>query len=83
MRLHSAEMTGTSPVMTALVIILALMRESGNPVGHDAAAGRETLRAIGAPADPQSRVAFWILAFLRMTSGRVSRLEVGCSGADK
>jgi hypothetical protein len=34
-----------------------------------------TLRASGAPANRQRRVAFWILAFARMTSECVSRGE--------
>src|ERR1700677_3182287 len=41
-------------------------RESGDPVGHDVRLPG-TLRASGAQADRESRVAPWILAFARMT----------------
>ena len=46
-------------------------RESSVP--RRAVAERGTLCASGAPANRESRVASWILAFARMTSGRMRR----------
>jgi hypothetical protein len=46
-------------------------RESGDPVVGPRRAGakRETLRQRRDPANPDARVASWILAFARMTTG--------------